>query len=203
MNDTTATADPVRSLGEDQDARDLLAMCLDDWGFHTEAHNVRTGEDLESYETDFRLIQQLRNYGILSYPNETASTALAQQAVADRPVFCASFGFGGVAVSTAKFGDPAVPAVLLREVETVGVIGSPVEAGELRAVLTFPTEDQAQRVFNSFTNAPQPAIPEGVRLLREYRAAPKFSHDHAAIKRTVALEDEIDAFLARHNREGE
>lgn len=93
------------------------------------------------------------------YRADQLEAALAQQAGADRPVFCASFGFGGVAVSTAKFGDPAVPAVLLREVETVGVIGSPVEAGELRAVLTFPTEDQAQRVFNSFTNAPQPAIP--------------------------------------------
>jgi hypothetical protein len=35
-----------------------------------------------------------------------------------------------------------------------------------------------------------------VGLLRDYRMAPKFSHDHAAIKRTVALEDEIDAFLS-------
>lgn len=39
-------------------------------------------------------------------------------------------------------------------------------------------------------------IDEAVRLLREYREAPKFSNDHDAIKRTVALEDEIDAFLA-------
>ena len=34
-----------------------------------------------------------------------------------------------------------------------------------------------------------------LELLRQYRAAPKFSNDHAAIKKTVALEDEIDAFL--------
>lgn len=33
-------------------------------------------------------------------------------------------------------------------------------------------------------------------LLRQYRAAPKFSNDHNAIKQTVALEDEIDAFLS-------
>lgn len=40
------------------------------------------------------------------------------------------------------------------------------------------------------------AVDEAVRLLREYRKAPKFSNDHDAIKRTVALEDEIDSFLA-------
>ena len=36
---------------------------------------------------------------------------------------------------------------------------------------------------------------EALRLLRAYRASPKFSHDHDAIKRTVALEDQIDLFL--------
>lgn len=44
---------------------------------------------------------------------------------------------------------------------------------------------------------PQDAIKaQALELLREYRAAPKFSNDHAAIKRTVALEDRIDEFLA-------
>ena len=37
---------------------------------------------------------------------------------------------------------------------------------------------------------------QALELLRQYRAAPKFSNDHAAIKRTVALEDRIDEFLA-------
>ena len=44
-------------------------------------------------------------------------------------------------------------------------------------------------------------IDEAVRLLREYREAPKVSNDHDAIKRTVALEDEIDAFLATQHQE--
>ena len=42
-----------------------------------------------------------------------------------------------------------------------------------------------------------------VGLLRDYRMAPKFSHDHAAIKRTVALEDEINAFLSEQAGERE
>ncbi|MFC4727486.1 hypothetical protein [Coralloluteibacterium thermophilus] len=48
------------------------------------------------------------------------------------------------------------------------------------------------------------AIARAERLaeaLREYRHAPKFSRDHAAIKRTVELEDEIDALL-REQEEG-
>jgi hypothetical protein len=36
---------------------------------------------------------------------------------------------------------------------------------------------------------------EALTLLRDYRMAAKFSHDHAAIKATIALEDRIDAFL--------
>lgn len=41
-----------------------------------------------------------------------------------------------------------------------------------------------------------PAAAMALDLLKEYRAAPKFSNDHDAIKRTVALEDRIDEFLA-------
>lgn len=48
--------------------------------------------------------------------------------------------------------------------------------------------------------APTPPVPvssadRALELLRQYRAAPKFSNDHAAIKKTVALEDQIDTFL--------
>lgn len=60
-------------MDDQQRARELLAMCLGEWGFHTEAGNVRAGEDLESYESDLRLMQQLRAWGLLQYPQETAA----------------------------------------------------------------------------------------------------------------------------------
>lgn len=44
-------------------ARELLANCLDEWGHHQEAENVREGEDLESYEFELRLIGQLLRFG--------------------------------------------------------------------------------------------------------------------------------------------
>ncbi|HFT6977404.1 hypothetical protein I5V28_16095 [Stenotrophomonas maltophilia] len=42
---------------------ELLASCLDEWGHHQEAENVREGEDLESYELELRLIGQLLRFG--------------------------------------------------------------------------------------------------------------------------------------------
>ena len=44
-------------------AKELLASCLDEWGHHQEAENVREGEDLESYEFELRLIGQLLRFG--------------------------------------------------------------------------------------------------------------------------------------------
>lgn len=44
-------------------AQELLASCLDEWGHHQEAENVREGEDLESYEFELRLIGQLLRFG--------------------------------------------------------------------------------------------------------------------------------------------
>lgn len=54
----------------EQRARELLASCLSDWGYPTEAENVLAGDDLDSYETDFRLIRKLRDFGLLRYPGE-------------------------------------------------------------------------------------------------------------------------------------
>ncbi|MEG0969429.1 MAG: hypothetical protein RSG92_29140, partial [Pseudomonas sp.] len=48
-------------------------------GSPTEASNVRAGEDLESYESDFRLLQQLRAWGLLQYPQETAALRAAPE----------------------------------------------------------------------------------------------------------------------------
>lgn len=44
-------------------ARELLARCLNEWGHHQEAGNVRDGEDLESYEFELRVIRQLLRFG--------------------------------------------------------------------------------------------------------------------------------------------
>lgn len=44
-------------------ARDLLASCLNEWGHHQEAGNVRDGDDLESYEFELRVIGQLLRFG--------------------------------------------------------------------------------------------------------------------------------------------
>lgn len=48
----------------EQRARELLAGCLDEWGHPCEAENVREGEDLESYESELRLISQLLCFGM-------------------------------------------------------------------------------------------------------------------------------------------
>ncbi len=45
-------------------ARELLASCLDEWGHPCEAENVREGEDLDSYESELRLISQLLCFGM-------------------------------------------------------------------------------------------------------------------------------------------
>lgn len=45
-------------------ARELLARCLDEWGYPCEAENVRGDEDLESYESELRLISQLLCFGM-------------------------------------------------------------------------------------------------------------------------------------------
>lgn len=44
-------------------ARNLLASCLNEWGHHQEAGNVRDGDDLESYEFELRVIGQLLRFG--------------------------------------------------------------------------------------------------------------------------------------------
>lgn len=44
-------------------ARNLLASCLNEWGCHQEAGNVRDGDDLESYEFELRVIGQLLRFG--------------------------------------------------------------------------------------------------------------------------------------------
>ena len=66
---------------DQQSSRELLAMCLDEWGFPTEAINVRDGEDLESYECDLRLLQQLRVFGLLRYPNEAEAMRAAPEVI--------------------------------------------------------------------------------------------------------------------------
>ncbi|WP_286075636.1 hypothetical protein [Stenotrophomonas sp. 59] len=48
----------------EQRARELLARCLDEWGHPCEAENIREGEDLESYESELRLISQLLFFGM-------------------------------------------------------------------------------------------------------------------------------------------
>lgn len=48
----------------EQRARELLARCLDEWGHPCEAENIREGEDLESYESELRLISQLLYFGM-------------------------------------------------------------------------------------------------------------------------------------------
>lgn len=57
----------------EQQARELLAQCLDEWGHPCEAENVRAGEDLESYESELRLLGQLQMFGIIA-PIPTLST---------------------------------------------------------------------------------------------------------------------------------
>jgi len=47
----------------EKQARELLAMCLGERGFHCEAENVRAGEDLESYEGELQAIAQLLRWG--------------------------------------------------------------------------------------------------------------------------------------------
>jgi hypothetical protein len=68
------------------------------------------------------------------------------------------------------------------------------EVAELRETATKMADELLSARMNRMT---------AVELLRDYRMAPKFSHDHAAIKRTVELGDEIDAFLSEQGGERE
>lgn len=74
------------------------------------------------------------------------------------------------------------------------------------SALDFALEHLNSRIQASGSPTPEPVAStpapldeqtaaQALEYLRKYRAAPKFSNDHNAIKRTVALEDEIDAFL--------
>lgn len=65
-------------MSSQQQSRDLLGMCLDEQGAHTEAQNVRAGVDLESYELELRLIGQLLRFG-LNTPRGHELAALASQ----------------------------------------------------------------------------------------------------------------------------
>lgn len=62
----------------EQQARELLADCLDEWGHPYEAANVRAGDDLDSYENELRLICTLLRFG-LNTPRGHELAALASQ----------------------------------------------------------------------------------------------------------------------------
>jgi hypothetical protein len=59
--------------------REWLASYLDDGGWHDEAANVRNGIDLESYETDLRLIDWLRRHTHLSQPAQAVDVDTAME----------------------------------------------------------------------------------------------------------------------------
>jgi len=58
----------------EQQARELLALCLDERGYPCEAENVRAGEDLESYEGELQAIAQLLRLGLCTAIPTTLAT---------------------------------------------------------------------------------------------------------------------------------
>lgn len=58
----------------EQQARELLALCLDARGFPCEGENVRVGEDLESYEGELQAIAQLIRLGMCAAIPTTLAT---------------------------------------------------------------------------------------------------------------------------------
>jgi len=58
----------------EQQARELLALCLEERGFPCEAENVRAGEDLESYEGELQAIAQLLRLGLCTAIPTTLAT---------------------------------------------------------------------------------------------------------------------------------
>lgn len=54
-------------------AKELLASCLDEWGHHQEAENVREDEDLESYDFELCIIGQLLLFGFETGSGREAS----------------------------------------------------------------------------------------------------------------------------------
>ena len=65
-------------------ARNLLASCLNEWGYHQEAGNVRDGDDLESYEFELRVIGQLLRFGF-DTRHGRATRAPQWQPIAEAP----------------------------------------------------------------------------------------------------------------------
>lgn len=68
----------------DKQAHELLASCLDEWGHHQEAENVREGEDVESYEFELRVIGQLLRFGF-DTGHGHANCASQWQLIAEAP----------------------------------------------------------------------------------------------------------------------
>jgi hypothetical protein len=58
----------------EQQARELLALCLGERGFPCEAENVRAGEDLKGYEGELQAIAQLLRLGLCAAIPTTLST---------------------------------------------------------------------------------------------------------------------------------
>ncbi|HGM6729550.1 TPA: hypothetical protein ACKQBZ_000595 [Stenotrophomonas maltophilia] len=78
--------------------RELLASCLDEWGYPCEAENVREGDDLESYELELRLLSQLLRFG-MDTADGHGRTALTPPAEPDQALLvsmavCLDHGFG-------------------------------------------------------------------------------------------------------------
>ena len=53
-------------------AQQILASCLSEWGHPQEAENVLASVDLESYDTELRLISQLLNFGFEDHAHRAA-----------------------------------------------------------------------------------------------------------------------------------
>lgn len=52
-----------------EQARELLALTLDERGCHCEAENVRVGDDLDGYEGEIQAIAQLVRLGLCATLN--------------------------------------------------------------------------------------------------------------------------------------
>ncbi|RZZ81977.1 hypothetical protein EA662_17565 [Pseudoxanthomonas winnipegensis] len=53
-------------------AQEILASCLSEWGHPQESENVLASVDLESYDTELRLINQLLNFGFEDHAHRAA-----------------------------------------------------------------------------------------------------------------------------------
>ena len=123
-------------------AQQILASCLSEWGHPQEAENVLASVDLESYDTELRLISQLLNFGFEDHAHRAAPSPPADA------------GWGGLVDA------------LLTDLRAAATLQRPLTHGEVDDI-----GRRINAALTAKAAAPAPGVGEAVALPREILTA--------------------------------